>query len=86
MFKKKMKKTVGEERIPSQNGNVYMVTFSWRGKMMILLVKIFFPETKKTFKKGSRSNMDKIYPGCKVRHYDDSYVGQGDGYLNVGKA
>ena len=30
--------------------------------------------------------MCKIYPGCKVRHYDDSFVGQGDGYLNVGKS
>ena len=78
------KKTQKEERIPSQNGNVYMVTFSWRGKMMAM--KIFFPETRRPSRQEVEAAMDKVYPGCKVRHYDDSYVGQGDGYLNVGKS
>jgi len=78
------RKTVDEERIPSQNGNVYMVTFSWRGKMMAM--KIFFPETRRPSRQEVEAAMDKVYPGCKVRHYDDSYVGQGDGYLNVGKS
>jgi len=82
--KKKMKKKVEEERMPAQNGNVYMVTFSWRGKMMAM--KIFFPETRKPSRQEVEDAMCKIYPGCKVRHYDDSFVGQGDGYLNVGKS
>jgi len=69
--------------MPAQNGNVYMVTFSWRGKMMAM--KIFFPETRRPSRKEVEDAMCKIYPGCKVRHYDDSYVGQGDGYINVGK-
>tara|TARA_E500000178_G_C17037317_1_gene764199 strand:+ start:6646 stop:8511 length:1866 start_codon:yes stop_codon:yes gene_type:complete len=82
--KKKMKKKVEEERMPAQNGNVYMVTFSWRGKMMAM--KIFFPETRRPSRQEVEAAMNKIYPGCKVRHFDDSYVGQGDGYLNVGKS
>ena len=82
---KRMKagKKFQEERIPSQNGNVYMVTFSWRGKMMAM--KIFFPETRRPSRQEVEAAMDKVYPGCKVRHFDDSYVNQGDGYLNVGK-
>ena len=45
--KKKMKKEKVEEEKNSisQNGNVYMVTFSWRGKLMTM--KIFFPETRR---------------------------------------
>ena len=43
------------------------------------------PRDQKTFQKGSRRCHGKIYPGCKVRHFDDSYVNQGDGYINVGK-
>jgi len=67
-----------------QNGSVYMVTFSWRGKMMAM--KIFFPETRKPSRQEVEDAMCKIYPGCKVRHFDDSHVNQGDGYLNVGKS
>ena len=84
--KKNMKKEKVEEatRIPAENGNVYMVTFSWRGKLMAM--KIFFPETRRPSRMEVEAAMCKIYPGCKVRHYDDSFVGQGDGYLNVGKS
>ena len=84
--KKKMKKEKVEEatKMPAQNGNVYMVTFSWRGKLMAM--KIFFPETRRPSRMEVEAAMCKIYPGCKVRHYDDSFVGQGDGYLNVGKS
>ena len=84
--KKKMKKEKVEEatRMPAENGNVYMVTFSWRGKLMAM--KIFFPETRRPSRMEVEAAMGKIYPGCKVRHYDDSFVSQGDGYLNVGKS
>ena len=84
--KKNMKKEKVEEatRMPAENGNVYMVTFSWRGKLMAM--KIFFPETRRPSRMEVEAAMCKIYPGCKVRHYDDSFVGQGDGYLNVGKS
>ena len=51
----------------------------------MMAMKIFFPETRRPSRKEVEDAMCKIYPGCKVRAYDDSYVGQGDGYINVGK-
>jgi len=81
-------KTVSEEveleeaRIPAQNGNIYMVVFTWRGKMMYL--KIFFPETRRPSRAEVTAAIDKIYPGAKLRSYDMTVVGQGDSYLNAG--
>ena len=81
-------KTVSEEveleeaRVPAQNGNIYMVAFSWRGKMMY--IKVFFPETKRPNRGQVEAAINKIYPGAKIRSYDMTVVGQGDSYLNAG--
>ena len=81
-------KTVSEEveleeaRVPAQNGNIYMVAFSWRGKMMY--IKVFFPETRRPNRGQVEDAINKIYPGAKIRSYDMTVVGQGDSYLNAG--
>jgi hypothetical protein len=81
-------KTVSEEveleeaRVPAQNGNIYMVAFSWRGKMMY--IKVFFPETRRPNRGQVEAAINKIYPGAKIRSYDMTVVGQGDSYLNAG--
>jgi hypothetical protein len=69
-------------RIPSQNGNIYMVAFSWRGKMMY--IKIFFPEPKRPNRKQVETTINKVYPGAMIRSYDMTVVNQGDSYLNAG--
>jgi len=69
-------------RIPSQNGNIYMVAFSWRGKMMYL--KVFFPSSKRPTRKQVEETINKVYPGAIIRSYDMTIVNQGDSYLNAG--
>ena len=73
---------IEEARIPAQNGNIYMVVFTWRGKMMYL--KIFFPETRRPSRAEVTAAINKIYPGARLRSYDMTVVGQGDSYLNAG--
>jgi hypothetical protein len=73
---------IEEARIPAQNGNIYMVVFTWRGKMMYL--KIFFPETRRPSRAEVTVAINKIYPGARLRSYDMTVVGQGDSYLNAG--
>jgi len=69
-------------RIPSQNGNIYMVAFSWRGKMMY--IKVFFPEPRRPNRKQVETTINKVYPGAMIRSYDMTIVNQGDSYLNAG--
>jgi len=71
-----------EARIPSQQGNIYLVTFSWRGKLMYM--KVFFPEPYGPDRERVEVAMNKIYPGARVKSYDMAFVSQGDSYLNAG--
>jgi len=71
-----------EQRIPPQNGNTLMVTFTWRGKY--LGMKVFFPETKMPTRSEVQEALDKVYPGCLVRHYVKTSVQPQDPYINVG--
>ena len=71
-----------EQRIPQQNGNTLMVTFTWRGKY--LGMKVFFPETKMPTRSEVQEALDKVYPGCLVRHYVKTSVQPQDPYINVG--
>ena len=71
-----------EERIPPQNGNMLMVMFNWRGKL--LGMKVFFPETKMPTRSEIQEALDKVYPGCVVRHYTRTPVQPQEPYINVG--
>lgn len=69
-------------RIPLQNGNVYMVTFNWKGRFMAM--KIFFPEVKRPSKSQVQDALNKVYPGCIVKRYDISDIQPGETHLNMG--
>ncbi len=69
-------------RIPSQNGNVYMVTFTWKGKFMVM--KVFFPEVKRPSKSQVQDALNKVYPGCVVKRYDMTDIQPGETHLNIG--
>jgi len=84
-------KTVSEEveqveeavKIPYQRGNIYLVSFMWRGKLMMM--KVFFPEVKKPTRNSVQDAIKKIYPGATVKRFDEIPFDQGDSYLNVGE-
>jgi hypothetical protein len=69
-------------RMPSQNGNVYLVGFTWRGKYMMM--KLFFPDVKRPSRETVETALDGLYPGCRVMRYDITPFQPGDTYLNVG--
>ena len=69
-------------RAPSQYGNVYIVTFVWRGKYTYL--KMFFPQVRKPTREEVKTAIDKIYPGARLSAYTETAVGQGDSYFNAG--
>jgi len=69
-------------RAPSQYGNVYIVTFVWRGKYTYL--KMFFPQVRKPTRDEVKTAIDKIYPGARLSAYTETAVGQGDSYFNAG--
>ena len=52
----------------NENGNVYLVSFSWRAKFM--MIKLFFPEVRKPTKQEVQAALDKVYPGCMVQRFD----------------
>tara|TARA_B100001057_G_scaffold499115_1_gene608593 strand:- start:698 stop:1993 length:1296 start_codon:yes stop_codon:yes gene_type:complete len=71
----------GIERIPSETGKVYLVSFLWRGKYMMM--KLFFPELKQPNKQQVQAAMDKVYPGSKVMRFDASMLDNKDTYIRV---
>ena len=69
-------------RVPAQNGNVYAVAFTWRGKYMMM--KLFFPEVKKPSRNEVQDALAKVYPGCMVQRFDLTTFQPTDAVLNVG--
>jgi len=84
--KAKMKKEEIEiaeaTRVPAQNGNVYLVGFTWRGKYVMM--KLFFPDVKRPSRKEVQSVLEKIYPGCYLQRFDLAPYNPGEPMLNVG--
>jgi hypothetical protein len=69
-------------RIPSQSGNVYLTTFIWRGKHMVM--KLFFPEVKRPSRDEVQDALDKVYPGCTLQRFYPTTFQPTDAVLNVG--
>jgi hypothetical protein len=84
--KAKMKKEEVEieeaTRVPSQNGNVYLVGFTWRGKYMMM--KLFFPEVKRPSRNEVKDALEKIYPGCHLQRFDLAPYNPSEPMINVG--
>jgi hypothetical protein len=61
----KQKNKVDEAvRLPSQNGQLMAILFTWRGKSYSL--KMFFPQVKMPSRKEVEFELQKLYPGAKV--------------------
>ena len=71
-------------RIRSQVGNVITVMLSWRGSGY--RIKMFFPQVSKPTRKRVQDQIEKIYPGAKLRGYQVSDHAQGEPLLQVGGA
>ena len=50
-------------RVPAKTGNLYLVSFTWKGKYMMM--KIFFPEVSRPTRTEVQDALEKVYPGCK---------------------
>ena len=66
----------------NENGNVYLVSFSWRAKFM--MIKLFFPEVRKPTRQEVSAALEKVYPGCMVQRFDLAPRQPGDTMLVAG--
>jgi len=74
---------VEEERANvRQNGNIYIVGFTWLGKYMI--IKLFFPEVKRPSRKEAQVALEKIYPGAKIQRFDQAPYNPSEPMLYMG--
>ena len=78
-----LEETIEEStRVPAQNGNVYLVGFTWKGKYMMM--RLFFPEVKRPSREDVQSALNKVYPGCFVQRFDLTEYQPSEPTLNVG--
>ena len=70
-------------RIPAQNGNVYELMYSWRGKTYFC--KMFFPQPGKPSKQEVQTALNQVYPSAILRNCVISAVNYGDPYIHVGQ-
>ena len=78
----KKEETIEESTRINENGNVYLVSFTWRAKFM--MIKLFFPEVRKPTRQEVSAALEKIYPGCMVQRFDLAPRQPGDTMLVVG--
>ena len=71
-------------RIKSQTGNIITVYLSWRGSSYN--IQMFFPQVTKPSRKQVQDQLQKVYPGAKVRGYQVSTHDPGEPLLQVGGA
>ena len=68
-------------RIPAKTGNLLFVMVTWRGKGYSL--KMFFPQAKRPTRKEVELEVQKVYPGGKVRYMEIADVKPGEQFLQV---
>ena len=71
-------------RIKSQTGNIITVYLAWRGSSYN--IQMFFPQVTKPSRKQVQDQLQKVYPGAKVRGYQVSTHDPGEPLLQVGGA
>jgi hypothetical protein len=85
-FGKKMKKEeveLEEQRAKvRQNGNIYIVGFTWMGKYMVM--KLFFPEVTKPSRREAEVALQKIYPGARMQRFDQAPYNPSEPMLYMG--
>jgi len=82
-LKKESVEEAATTRIPAQNGNVYELMYSWRGKTYFC--KMFFPQPGKPSKKEVQTALNQVYPSAILRNCVISAVNYGDPYIHAGK-
>ena len=70
-------------RVPAKTGNLYLVSFTWKGKYMMM--KIFFPEVSRPTRTEVQDALEKVYPGCKVSRFDMTPYEPGEPMLTMGE-
>tara|TARA_B100001758_G_C18411916_1_gene616409 strand:+ start:2353 stop:3672 length:1320 start_codon:yes stop_codon:yes gene_type:complete len=70
-------------RVPAKTGNLYLVSFTWKGKYMMM--KIFFPEVSRPTRTEVQDALEKVYPGCKVSRFDMTPYEPGEPMLSMGE-
>ena len=70
-------------RVPAKTGNLYLVSFTWKGKYMMM--KIFFPEVSRPTRTEVQDALEKVYPGCKVSRFDMTPYQPGEPMLTMGE-
>jgi len=67
----------------NENGNVYLVSFTWRAKFMMM--KMFFPEVRKPTRQDVSAALEKVYPGCMVQRFDLAPRQPGESLIMIGR-
>ena len=70
-------------RVPAKTGNLYLVSFTWKGKYMMM--KIFFPEVSRPTRTEVQDALEKVYPGCHVQRFDMTPYQPGEPMLTMGE-
>ncbi len=68
-------------RVPAKTGNILSVMVTWRGKGYS--IKIFFPQAKRPTRQEVELEVQKIYPGGRVRYMEIADVKPGEQFLQV---
>ncbi len=67
------------QRIPQRTGNIVMVILTFRGRMYS--IQMFFPSVKMPSRSDVQDQIEKVYPGGKVRSYQVSEHNPGEPLL-----
>lgn len=68
-------------RLQAKNGNLIMVVVDWKGRTYSL--KMFFPQTSIPTRKDIMDQIQKVYPGSKLRYYNISDKQPGEPFLQI---
>jgi len=68
-------------RVPAKTGNILSVMVTWRGKGYS--IKMFFPQAKRPTRQEVEFEIQKVYPGGRVRYMEIADVKPGEQFLQV---
>jgi len=68
-------------RIQASTGNIIMTVVSWKGKSLVL--KMFFPQSKRPTRAEVQDQVQKVYPGSRVTYYNISDYKPGEPFLHI---
>ena len=80
----KWKELTEKVKLPAVNGSIIDVYLTWRGKG--ITIQLFFPQsrTRRPTREEVNSQIQKVYPGAKIRNFVESDPQPGEPFLQVG--